>query len=139
MKCGDHRARASIFAHQATHLTAPDALRMASSGLIMAGLLLALPARSHGQQRQAANQADQERLRWISIPAERAANGIQVHGLPWFADNIADFGRLPLSAQANIPAAVWNRSREPSGGRIRFRSNTLSLSVRLQADSKLAQ
>jgi lysophospholipase L1-like esterase len=139
MKCGDDRARAFIFAHQATHLTAPDALRMASSGLIMAGLLLALPARSHGQQRQAANQADQERLRWISIPAERAANGIQVHGLPWFADNIADFGRLPLSAQANIPAAVWNRSREPSGGRIRFRSNTLSLSVRLQADSKLAQ
>jgi len=77
--------------------------------------------------------------RWIDLATQRQANRIQIHGLPWFDDQVGDFGRFPLSAKAVVPAAVWTRSREPSGGRIRFRSDTTQLMLRLHGEGKLAE
>jgi GDSL-like lipase/acylhydrolase family protein/SGNH-like hydrolase/esterase family protein len=83
--------------------------------------------------------SEQPKVRWIRFPEEREASQIQIHGLPWFDDRIGDFGRLPLDAKDAVPPAVWNRSREPSGGRIRFRSNTTRLAMRLKGEGKLTQ
>ena len=77
--------------------------------------------------------------RWIPLPQERGANHIQVLGLPWYDDGVNDFGRLPSVAESVVPAGVWNRSREPSGGRIRFRSNTTRLALRLKGEGKLSR
>lgn len=77
--------------------------------------------------------------RWIRFPEERQAHHIQVLGLPWFEDDVGDFGRLPLSAKEVVPSGAWNRSRAPSGGRIRFRSDTTRLALRLKGEGSLSR
>jgi len=109
------------------------------AAVILTAALSAVATPLAAQESVASQPKDQEATRWIPVPAELAASQIHVHGLPWFDDRVGDFGRFPLSAKAIVPPAVWNRSREPSGGRIRFRSDTTRLSLRLQGESKLAQ
>ena len=68
-------------------------------------------------------------MRWIPFPAEE----LRVHGLPWFPENAPDLWRLPKRADKVVRPPVWQRARFPGGGRIRFRTNTSRLAIRVSA------
>ncbi len=61
----------------------------------------------------------------ISILDERLA----VHGLPWFKEDKPALRRLPERRQASFRPAVWELAQQPSGGRIRFRTDSLSVGI----------
>src|SRR4051794_9689394 len=67
-------------------------------------------------------------LRWI--PPTTA--GMEIDGLPWFERNGGDFYRLPKSLEKQFPPAVWKLSKSPSGGRIRFRTDSTALAIRVE-------
>jgi len=67
-------------------------------------------------------------LHWINFPDP----AFKVNGLPFWQQNSPDLYRLPKSAQHRVRKPVWNLSKSPSGGRIRFRSNCTSLAIRLE-------
>jgi hypothetical protein len=68
-------------------------------------------------------------LKWIELSDAR----LEMRGLPWLKENAPDLWRLPGSAKANVPKAVWNRAVAPDGGRIRFSCNSTVLGIRVQA------
>src|SRR5260370_13606608 len=70
-------------------------------------------------------------LRWLPIPHA----GLEIDGLPWFAQNDGEFFRLPAASKDKFPAPVWNLAKSPSGGRIRLRSDSTTLAVRLEYPS----
>jgi len=59
-----------------------------------------------------------------------------VNGLPWFEENGRTFLRFPKRAQSRLREPVWQLSLAPSGGRVRFAtdSGTLRLIVHHAAD-----
>src|ERR1041385_4031364 len=79
----------------------------------------------------AVNQADAS-WQWVTFPDSR----LEVRGLPWFATNSLQLWRLPKTAKEEVPKAVWNRAVAPDGGRIRLRSDTSRLAVRVQATQR---
>jgi lysophospholipase L1-like esterase len=68
-------------------------------------------------------------IKWINLPDPR----LEMRGLPWWRENAPDLWRLPKSAQAKVPKAVWNRAVAPDGGRIRLSCNSTVLGLRVQA------
>jgi lysophospholipase L1-like esterase len=66
-------------------------------------------------------------LTWIAPPDAR----ITVNGLPWLAENKGELIRLPIRRQAELPPAVWNLGQSPSGGRIRFRTDSTKVAIKL--------
>lgn len=54
-----------------------------------------------------------------------------VSGLPWWEENERQFIRLPLRAREQVRPDIWRLAQMPSGARVRFRSNTTSLAVRV--------
>jgi lysophospholipase L1-like esterase len=70
-------------------------------------------------------------LRWLSPTNTEVA----VCGLPWFKENDGDLVRLPVRLKSTFRPQVWSLARQPSGGRIRFRSDTKVLSLRLEYPS----
>jgi len=79
----------------------------------------------------AAAQTPESTLRWI--PA--TSTELEVDGLPWFAENQGEVYRLPLKLEKSFRPAVWNLAKSPSGGRIRFRTNSPAVAVRLEYPS----
>ncbi|HZU26588.1 MAG TPA: SGNH/GDSL hydrolase family protein [Bryobacteraceae bacterium] len=73
----------------------------------------------------AAGQAPQ---RWIGL----SASGVEVDGLPWFGENGGELYRLPVKHKDSYRKPVWELAESPSGGRIRFRTNSTSLAIRLE-------
>ena len=72
-----------------------------------------------------------ETLHWLAL-----TNGeVAVCGLPWFRENGGELARLPARLKSTFRPAVWSLARQPSGGRIRFRSDTKVLSLRLEYPS----
>lgn len=67
------------------------------------------------------------------IPARDSR--FDVRGLPWFAENQGEFIRLPKRLKEQLPPAVWNLGLSPSGGRIRFRTDSTSITIRLDYPS----
>jgi hypothetical protein len=67
-------------------------------------------------------------LRWLALTNEE----VQVCGLPWFSENAGDLVRLPLRLKSSFRPAVWSLANCPSGARIRLRSDTKNLSLRLE-------
>ncbi len=67
-------------------------------------------------------------LRWIELPNEQ----IETDGLPWYAENHGEFFRLPMRLKDTFRPAVWSLSQSPSGGRLRFRTDSTALIVRLE-------
>lgn len=58
--------------------------------------------------------------------------GFSVFGLPWYeADGRQTLRRLPGRAQGVVREPVWALAQHPSGGRIRFRTDSASLRVRI--------
>jgi lysophospholipase L1-like esterase len=72
--------------------------------------------------------AVQPSLQWMQIPNPQ----MEVDGLPWFAENGGALSRLPVAQKASYREAVWNLAQSPSGGRIRFRTNSSTLAIRLE-------
>ena len=68
---------------------------------------------------------------WIAPPDPR----LEVNGLPWYTENSGAFIRLPLRLKDTLPQAVWNLGNSPSGGRIRFRTDSNRLAIRVEYPS----
>ena len=66
-------------------------------------------------------------LSWISPNDPR----FEIRGLPWLTENKGELIRLPYRLKAELPPAVWNLGESPSGARIRFRSNSARLAIKL--------
>lgn len=66
--------------------------------------------------------------RWIPLPSAQ----VEVDGLPWYKANDSQFIRLPVSRKATYPKAVWDLAQDSTGGRIRFRTDSTALAVRLE-------
>lgn len=61
----------------------------------------------------------------IPFPDERLA----VHGLPWFEEDKPALRRLPARLQSQFRPAVWELAQQPSGGRIRFRTDSTTVGL----------
>lgn len=72
--------------------------------------------------------AQDSALRWRPV----VSPNIDVVGLPWFQENQAEFWRLPAKGKDTFPKEVWNLAQDPAGGRIRFRTDSSSLALRLE-------
>jgi len=71
--------------------------------------------------------AEPER-RWLTVPTAE----LEIDGLPWFGPNGGEFFRLPVSLQDKFRPPVWNLAMSPSGARVRFRTDSTALAVRLE-------
>jgi len=56
----------------------------------------------------------------------------RINGLPFWAENEGEFWRFPKRAQSLVPEGAWIQSRYPSGGRIRFKTDSTSLAIRVE-------
>jgi len=72
--------------------------------------------------------AQEPQLRWIPL----ATQNLEVDGLPWFSENGGELFRLPAKLKDTYRKAVWDLAQSPSGGRIRFRTNSTALAIRLE-------
>ncbi|MGD0778261.1 MAG: SGNH/GDSL hydrolase family protein [Candidatus Solibacter sp.] len=82
--------------------------------------LLALPAM--GQKAE---------VNWIQ-PND---SSLEIDGLPWFGENGGQWIRLPVRLQNTLPKSVWSLGNSPSGGRIRFRTDSNLIAIRLEYPS----
>jgi lysophospholipase L1-like esterase len=69
----------------------------------------------------------QETLTWTPVGGKLA-----VAGLPWFQENQGEFWRLPARSKDTFPPAVWNLALDPTGARIRFRTDSPTVAVRVE-------
>jgi lysophospholipase L1-like esterase len=72
--------------------------------------------------------AAQESLRWLQLPGSQ----LEVDGLPWYPANGGELFRLPVRLKDTFRKPVWELAQSPSGGRIRFRTNSSTLAIRLE-------
>ena len=72
--------------------------------------------------------AAQASLRWIHLPT----SPVEVNGLPWYGENGGELFRLPVRLKDTFRKPVWDLAESPSGGRIRFRTNSSTLAIRLE-------
>ncbi len=70
----------------------------------------------------------QSALRWIPL----SSSDVEVDGLPWFAENGGELFRLPVKLKDTYRKPVWELAQSPSGGRVRFRTNSGTLAIRLE-------
>jgi hypothetical protein len=66
-------------------------------------------------------------LTWIVLQDSR----FDIHGLPWLAENKGELIRLTIRLKDKLPPAVWNLEQSPSGGRIRFRTDSTRVAIKL--------
>jgi hypothetical protein len=70
-------------------------------------------------------------MNWIDFPDGR----FTVNGLAWWEETNPHLVRLPDRMKDAVPQSVWNLSRSPSGGRIRFATDATDLGIRLHYPS----
>ena len=70
-------------------------------------------------------------MRWLPLPSEQ----FQVNGLPWYAENGGELFRLPRRLEQTFRPPVWDLAKSPSGGRIRFRTDSALVAVELEYPS----
>jgi len=75
--------------------------------------------------------AQQPQLQWFELPSKQ----LEINGLPWYAENKNEWYRLPATLQDKFPTAVWTLAKSPSGGRIRFRTDSQVVAVRVEYPS----
>ena len=73
----------------------------------------------------------QAQLQWVELPAKQ----LEIDGLPWYAENKNELYRLPAALKDKFPPAVWNLAKSPSGGRIRFRTDSQVIAIRAEYPS----
>jgi hypothetical protein len=74
---------------------------------------------------------DVNRLKWIDISNEK----LHVYGLPWYSNKDPNFRRIPIGSRELIRKPVWELATCPSGGRLRFLTNTSELRINLNFSS----
>jgi hypothetical protein len=94
--------------------------------LMTVGLLLAASASLLAQV-----PPSETSLRWIELPNPQ----LQVNGLPWYSENGGKLSRLPERLKDTYRKPVWELAQSPSGGRIRFRTDSPTLVIRLEYPS----
>src|SRR5205823_13521680 len=52
---------------------------------------------------------------------------LEVFGLPWFSEDKPALRRLPLRLKDRFRSPVWDLAQDPSGGRIRFRTDSTTI------------
>ncbi len=57
---------------------------------------------------------------------------LEIDGLPWLAENRGEMIRLPRRLESALPPSVWNLGLSPSGGRVRFRTDSTRLAIRIE-------
>lgn len=72
-----------------------------------------------------------EKLRWLSLTNGR----VEINGLPWFQENDGGLMRLPVRSKSTFRKEVWSLAECPSGGRIRFRTDSSVLAIRFEYSS----
>jgi lysophospholipase L1-like esterase len=72
--------------------------------------------------------AEEASLRWIQLPNPQ----LEVNGLPWYGENGGELFRLPAKLKETYRKPVWDLAQSPSGGRIRLRTNSTTLAIRLE-------
>lgn len=87
-------------------------LRLSPAFLLAAGLVL----------------AQDNTLHWMPVVSPH----IDVAGLPWFQQNRGEFWRLPVRSKDSFPKEVWNLAQDPSGGRLRFRTDSSTVALHLE-------
>jgi lysophospholipase L1-like esterase len=71
--------------------------------------------------------AEEEALRWVQLPTPQ----MEIAGLSWYGENGGELFRLPIKLKDTYRRPVWELAQSPSGGRIRFRTNSTALAIRL--------
>jgi lysophospholipase L1-like esterase len=71
--------------------------------------------------------AEEVALHWVQLPNPQ----MEVDGLPWYGENGSELFRLLIKLKDTYRPAVWDLAKSPSGGRIRFRTNSTTLAIRL--------
>src|SRR6267378_4425213 len=72
--------------------------------------------------------AEDAALRWIQLPNPQ----LEVNGLPWYGENGGELVRLPAKLKETYRKPVWDLAQSPSGGRIRLRTNSTTVAIRLE-------
>jgi lysophospholipase L1-like esterase len=72
--------------------------------------------------------AEEPQFHWIPLSTQN----VEIDGLPWFAENGGELFRLPVRLKDTYRKEVWDLAQSPSGGRIRFRTNSAALAIRLE-------
>ena len=67
-------------------------------------------------------------LNWLKLPDPR----MEIDGLPWYAESGGRLMRFPPRLKDTIPAQVYSLGLSPSGGRIRFRTDSARLAIRVE-------
>jgi lysophospholipase L1-like esterase len=75
--------------------------------------------------------AGKAEFRWLSL----TNGGLEINGLPWFKENGGELMRLPVRLKSTFRKEVWSLAQCPSGGRIRFRTDSAILAIRLEYSS----
>ncbi len=75
--------------------------------------------------------AQPPQVQWLELPSKQ----LEIDGLPWYAENQNELYRLPVALKDKFPLAVWNLAKSPSGGRIRFRTDSQVIAVRVEYPS----
>jgi lysophospholipase L1-like esterase len=70
----------------------------------------------------------EEGLKWISSKDPR----FTVNGLAWYEENNREFLRLPKRAKGVVRDPVWELSTMPTGARVRFKTDSTTLKLRIQ-------
>jgi len=64
-------------------------------------------------------------LQHVSFPDPR----LKVYGLPWFSEDQPTLRRLPLRLKDRFRPPVWDLAQDPCGGRIRFRTDSTTITI----------
>jgi len=70
----------------------------------------------------------EDNIVWHTVNAAPFA----VDGLPWFKENGGAFYRLPVRAKVTLREDLWVLGTMPSGGRVRFKTDSPTLRARVQ-------
>ncbi len=60
---------------------------------------------------------------------------LSVFGLPWFDQDSPLLCRLPVRSKSSFRKEIWDLARDPSGGRIRFRTNSKKLTLKARCEN----
>jgi lysophospholipase L1-like esterase len=74
---------------------------------------------------------EEPQLRWISLPSPQ----LEVNGLPWYSENSGELFRLPVKLMDTFRREVWDLAKSPSGARIRFRTDSPVVAIRVEYPS----
>jgi GDSL-like Lipase/Acylhydrolase family/N-terminus of Esterase_SGNH_hydro-type len=72
--------------------------------------------------------AEDRSIQWTAFPNAQ----FRVDGLPWLVENGGELFRLPVQFKSTYPRSVWNLAERPTGARIRFRTDSTLVALRLE-------